>query len=384
MLSIIIKTVKFVGRQMVLFFIGIRSFFKLVFDRQYSHSESYYPEFANRKKGTCRVFFDQLIWVLKYAYINDFYFLYGFDIKGLRNHKDYIEYRNVFMRRRDKLNNATKFSPVVVLRDKSLFGIVAKAYGIPTPEVLGLVNNGKLYIYSEKKGYDVENYFKEKTIDFFLKKIDGECADGVFHIICENGQLRYNASDISFDYLLNVIMKDGGRYIIQERIPNQHPAINNIYARSINTLRMITVRDQKTGEIIEFSTVLRVGRNGNEVDNWAQGGLAIGVDTEKETLREWGFYKPTYGTKASSHPDTGTVFKDYHLPYVKEAVEMAKRFHSFLPGLHGIGWDIAITENGPCFIEGNDNYEISLNQICNHGLMPEFERYFQTGIINNN
>ena len=32
-------------------------------------------------------------------------------------------------------------------------------------------------------------------------------------------------------------------------------------------------------------------------------------------------------------------------------------FHSMLKDIHSIGWDIAIGENGPIFIEGNDNWE---------------------------
>lgn len=52
------------------------------------------------------------------------------------------------------------------------------------------------------------------------------------------------------------------------------------------------------------------------------------------------------------------------------------RFHTFLPSIHSIGWDIAITKDGPCFVEGNDNWEVSLVQICSHGLAKEFNDWF--------
>lgn len=70
------------------------------------------------------------------------------------------------------------------------------------------------------------------------------------------------------------------------------------------------------------------------------------------------------------------MFDGYKVPYMKEAIDEAIRFHSMLPTIHSIGWDIAITEDGPCFIEGNDNWEISLMQISNHGLQKEFNKYF--------
>ena len=76
------------------------------------------------------------------------------------------------------------------------------------------------------------------------------------------------------------------------------------------------------------------------------------------------------------HPDTGIVFDGYELPYIGEAIDLAKAFHSHFKNIHSIGWDIAITENGPCFIEGNDNWEISLVQACSKGLRKEFQEFF--------
>jgi hypothetical protein len=55
---------------------------------------------------------------------------------------------------------------------------------------------------------------------------------------------------------------------------------------------------------------------------------------------------------------------------------MSVKFHGHLKQIHSIGWDIAITKDGPCFIEGNDNWEISGVQICSKGLNEEFKDYF--------
>ena len=45
---------------------------------------------------------------------------------------------------------------------------------------------------------------------------------------------------------------------------------------------------------------------------------------------------------------------------INEAVELAKKIHEFFYGIHSIGWDIALTENGPVFLEGNNGWEISI------------------------
>jgi hypothetical protein len=47
-----------------------------------------------------------------------------------------------------------------------------------------------------------------------------------------------------------------------------------------------------------------------------------------------------------------------------------------LPQVHSVGWDIAVGDDGPIFVEGNDNWEINGPQSCNGGMMKEFKEYF--------
>jgi len=104
-------------------------------------------------------------------------------------------------------------------------------------------------------------------------------------------------------------------FIVQERI-SQHPALNKIYDKSINTIRLETVINPKTKEIEILPPLLRVGTSGHNVDNWAMGGLAIGID-EKGCLKKYGFYKPSFGTKTTQHPDTEVVFENYSIRFLQ-------------------------------------------------------------------
>ena len=63
------------------------------------------------------------------------------------------------------------------------------------------------------------------------------------------------------------------------------------------------------------------------------------------------------------------------IPFFKEAVEMAKELHSKLYRIHSVGWDIAITQEGPIFIEGNSRWEVSGTQAAVGGLKI-IEKYF--------
>lgn len=151
--------------------------------------------------------------------------------------------------------------------------------------------------------------------------------------------------------------------------------MNKLCSTSLNTIRLQTVITEDQG-IMAFGATCRLGREGSFVDNWAKGGLIVGIDMNTGKLRKTAFIKPSYGTTVTKHPDNGLVFEGFEIPYFREAVEMAKDLHSNLYRIHSIGWDIAITPDGPMFIEGNSLWEISLIQTANGGLKNQIEKYF--------
>ena len=68
-------------------------------------TSSYYPELADRRKSEKIIYKEQRDWILKYSQPNPYYFYYGFDIKGLHNPDDYVDYLTVFRSVRDRNNN---------------------------------------------------------------------------------------------------------------------------------------------------------------------------------------------------------------------------------------------------------------------------------------
>lgn len=350
-----------------------RSFCILLCNKKYYDAETYFPEFSSKRKTKIIRFVEQVIHIIKYGYPDDFYFLYGFDIKNFRNQNEYVDY-TIFMERRRIMNNKYPFPPIPILRDKSLFGIVANAYNIETPENIGIITNGNIYIFSNKETIDFKSYIEANKVDVFMKKIDGECADGVYHLTSSKNYYTINSENKS-SIEINEIVKEGV-FLLQSSIKSQHKDIDAIFSKSVNTIRLVTINDFKEDRIFPLTAVLRVGKGNNCVDNWAAGGLSIGIDIASGTLKKYGFYKPGYGTKATEHPDTGIVFEGYKIPYFQEALEMALKYHRILSNVHSIGWDIAVLENGPTIIEGNDNWEISLMEISNSGLKEEFNKYF--------
>ena len=284
------------------------------------------------------------------------------DIQGSTclNSPEFMDYLT-FFRQRNRVNNliSPTDSHVIVLRDKHLMSVFFQQYQIPTPEIVALVYNGRFYD-NQWNELPIETLVGDREFDFFLKKTDGECADSVFHLT-------------SMEQLKGFRFQKG-KYILQKRV-YQHPGMNRLWDGAINTCRICTLFDGE--QVSVLSAVLRVGTSASApVDNWAHGGISVGVH-EDGSLVEYGVFKPGYGGKAYQHPDTGIRFCDFVIPEYEKAVELCKRAHLTLKETPAIGWDIAITTEGPTIIEGNDNWEISLMQASNHGLKKEWEQFMR-------
>ena len=209
--------------------------------------------------------------------------------------------------------------------------------------------------------------------EMFCKLIDGECGRSVFKLDIMGGKIAVNGEEISLEALQDML--SGGDFIFQDKL-EQHPEMARLHPSSLNTIRLTTVRNLKTGEIRPWLSALRIGVGGLHVDNLSQGGIIVGFDLEEGHLNAEGIRRPEFGRRVSVHPDSGVVFADFTIPFWKEAKEKAIQLHSMLKDIHSIGWDIAITSDGPVFIEGNDNWEITVSQAADKGMRKEFEEDF--------
>ena len=336
-------------------------------------AESYYPEISTRK-SVYRILCNQIYNIMKYGWPNEFYYLYGLDRKGFRSAREFVDY-TLFYRRREYLNHLQEETDIPILRDKLQFGMFAEKNRIPTPKNLGFFDKCGFHDIQKNQliEYDRCAVFGEDGI-FFLKPLEGECGRGVFKLEISDNIILLNGIKTEVRDLRDIL--NGGVYLAQRSILNQHHLLESIFEKSLNTIRLVTVYNKVVQKVLPLSAVLRVGVGDNHVDNWAAGGLSIGIDLKNGKLKKYGFYKPGKGTKTAFHPNSNLFFEDYLLPYWQEILNSAIKFHEKLRGLHSIGWDVAITENGPVFIEGNDNWELSLMQACNGGLNNTFEDFF--------
>ena len=187
---------------------------------------------------------------------------------------------------------------------------------------------------------DVKNFFGSRQ-KIFAKMKDLSCGIGCELLKTED----FADADAFAEYI-----KDKGFATIEDVIEN-HPDVAKLYPHSVNTIRIITMLDAQ-GEPHCLFAVFKMGKDGRIVDNY---GLHGPVDMETgEFLFPAHSGDTTAGMHYTKHPNTGVELLGYKVPYVKEAVEMAKRAAKVVPQMRYVGWDVAITPNGPAIIEGNN------------------------------
>lgn len=156
-------------------------------------------------------------------------------------------------------------------------------------------------------------------------------------------------------------------YIVQKGII-QHPALSSVFPASVNTIRIIT--ENKNGDAAVLCAMLRIGRGLGEIDNASAGGIFLKIDLSSGEL---GDFALSYDCeKFPRHPDTGFVFKNYHIPLWDEVLLFARESASKIPYFTHLAWDIAVTKEGPIAIEINLGAGIDGLQISHGGLRETF------------
>lgn len=184
----------------------------------------------------------------------------------------------------------------------------------------------------------VENLLKGNKYVFF-KEDYSNCANGVRRF--ESDQLLSNKNLLKELLSSNGVIEAG---VVQCR---EMAALN---PSSCNTLRLTTMVE-KDGAIRFFSAALRVGGIGAYIDNIHAGGCAFHVDVETGIVLSAG--RGLQGEYCIFSP-TGIVVPGMQIPHwdkvKREIVEAAK----VCPEARFVGWDVAITDNGPVIIEANN------------------------------
>lgn len=140
------------------------------------------------------------------------------------------------------------------------------------------------------------------------------------------------------------------RSIVQDVLA-QDPRVAAFSPSSVNTFRVVTMMTPQD-EVIIVNASFRSGVGGGLVDNWSAGGVSVGVDVSKGTLKTFAYDKKS--NRYAAHPTSGIVFAGFRIPEWERIKAMATAVQSALPFYRLMGLDLALDRDGaPVLIEIN-------------------------------
>ena len=210
---------------------------------------------------------------------------------------------------------------------------------------------------------DVINFIIQKKV-FVAKVIDGTCGKGVEKIDLAD----YENANVVYEFLIN------NNFMLIEELIIQKDELNNLHPQSINDVRLVTVlKDDKVNIVGAF---LRIG-NGKFVDNINSGGMFTPINIDTGIIEFPAADKD--GNIYEKHPLTNVSIVGFKIPLWEECIKLVNEAAFVVPSVRYVGWDIAITNEGPVFIEanpfpGHDIYQIPIHTPDKIGVMPRFEK----------
>ena len=335
---------------------------------------TYYPEFPH--KNNLRILFDQIKHIFTYGFPNDEYYIYGLDVKG-KDCKPFVcEFWNVenlvyFQNNHPydiKVPSCHDYSYNGCLRDKWIFALLMKEFAIPTPATIGLIKGG--FFTRPGESAQTLDEITKLNMDVMVKPIEDNGGRGIFHLKVNNGIMTVGDNVVSIEQLAQRVNR--GIYLVQSFIDNQHEGMKKLYPSGINTLRITMVQDGREDSVL-LGVMCMMGAHGAECSNWHFGGVCANVNRDG-TMSKYGYSMSD--KRVEKHPDTGVVFEGYKIPYYDEAIDLVKKCMRLFYGLKSIGWDVAITTEGPIVIEGNDDWGLAAHQMVeNRGWGVEYFKY---------
>lgn len=238
------------------------------------------------------------------------------------------------------------------LRDKRRFAAFCQASGLPcVPTLFALKRGGEVLVPLAVHTFD--------GVDLFVKPVSGSRgarSERWNHVAA----VRYRSPcgrELDRAGLLAHLAALSQResILIQPALSN-HPALLDLTSGALCTIRAVSWRNE-AGAFEITDAILRMPADPtSSVDNFHAGGIAASIHIASGTLGR----ATDMGTSPDvvwhdTHPATGALITGRVMPMWDHVVALAMRAHRAFDEHLVVGLDIALLDDGPCLIEGNES-----------------------------
>ena len=246
-----------------------------------------------------------------------------------------------------KYNDKTK---IYKFEDKAIFNKIFDKY----------LNRDWLKLDGEEENLDLFIKFCKKHPVIIVKPLDASCGKGVDKI---------NTKNMDIKSLYHKLIRN--KQTLIEEVADQNHVLNEIYPLSVNTLRVVTLNKKVV------TAYLRIGNDGNVVDNFNHGGMVTAVNIDNGMIEFPAIDKATKVYEI--HPYTNKKIVGTQIPMWDDVKKLCIEASKVVPKVGYVAWDVCLGEKKPCLVEGNDFpghdlYQLPVHRKGNIGLLPVFKK----------
>ena len=233
-------------------------------------------------------------------------------------------------------------TPKTGIERKSVFDQLCEAKGIPHAANVAVYHDGRRL--DDRAAFPATDLFS---------KIDGSYGGSEgrawsYDAAQETWRNREAILDAQSLDLHFQSMSSGGQIVVQTRLTNADTLapLSNGY---LCTSRVVVIRAPGTAPRV-LRAAFRMPVGDTQVDNFVSGGLAAIVDDTGRLSQA--IQKKRGAHPVARHPDSGAQIQGYRIYGWSSVTDLALRAHEALTDLPTVGWDIALTPDGPV-VEAN-------------------------------
>jgi len=235
--------------------------------------------------------------------------------------------------------NARRGAPPRDVQDKARFAAICASHALPYPATLAVFRGGRQVA--------PEPPFLAVADELWVKSLDGKGGEGAASFRREGDHYR-DASGKMLTAAAFAEQLSATDCIVQPRLMN-HQRIADITNGALASLRIITGVDA-TGRASVIAAMLYLPSGARQS---SIAGIGCAIERTSGTLTRALDFQD--GAKEIlHHPDTGSDIVGRALPHWPESLALACRAHEIgFDRFVFLGWDIALTPDGPLLLEAN-------------------------------
>ena len=303
-------------------------YLKLLTDTSALRIAKEWPLQGNVELSPLSAFFDSLWCKLRYGIRTREYFYFALYNKSSRLRRQFV----------GEAESAWKLAYVVNKGDKNLFADKWRTYQSFQP-----FYRREMVCLSLPEDESKLTEFACRHGRFILKPSNSTQGKGISF---------YDAQEPDADDELKQIITESEGRVIVEEIIRQDETMAAFHPSSINTIRY-AVDYRLDGTIDRLFAIIRMGVGNSRIDNTHAGGICAAIDIETGIIVSGGVRQN--GDVCLIHPDSGKQIIGTRIPRWEELNLLVEQLRPE-PGttdVHVVGWDLALSVDGWCIVEGN-------------------------------